>query len=300
MAQSRPRNNKSNHPHKSHRIPLWAILLVVGFFVVALTIRESNVSSETYSTEMSGTGSDSRSEAVHHGVQSYGDLMMVVTNPSLTEQRVDYKGFDVSYNSQMHLPNWVSWELLGSETEGDVTRAKKFVADESVAGCAEDYDYSYSGYDRGHMAPAGDMKWDGQAMAESFYMTNICPQDHALNSGAWGNLEKKCRTWARHDSVLYIVSGPVLTDKLTETIGDNRVSVPKRFFKVILAPYAVPPRAIGFVMNNGKVKGGMQEAAVSVDEVERITGHDFFSTLPDSLEQEVERQCDFHYWSTLR
>ena len=91
MAQSRPRNNKSNHPRKSHRIPLWAILLVVGFFVVALTISESNVSSETSSTEMSGTGSDSRSEVVHHGVQSYGDLMMVVTNPSLTEQRVDYK-----------------------------------------------------------------------------------------------------------------------------------------------------------------------------------------------------------------
>lgn len=289
---SRPK--RSGQRRKSSSIPLWSIFIVVGLFIVGVSIKESHASSESSET-VNVTAQD-----VRHVSASYGDLMRVVTNPSLTEQRVDYKGFDVSFNSDLHLPNWVAWELLAIETEGDVSRAKKFVADESVAGCAEDYDYSYSGYDRGHIAPAGDMKWDEQAMNESFYLTNICPQDHSLNSGAWGNLEKKCRIWARHDSVLVIVSGPVLTDKLRETIGDTRVSVPKRFFKVILAPYANPPRAIGFVMNNGKVKGGMQEAAVSVDEVERITGHDFFSSLPDSIEQEVERQCDFHYWSTLR
>ena len=90
------------------------------------------------------------------------------------------------------------------------------------------------------------------------------------------------------------------TDPIREFIGDTRVAVPKRFFKVILSPNANPVRGIGFIMPNDKVPGGMQVAAVSIDEVERQTGHDFFSALPDDIENEVEQQCDFHYWSTIK
>ena len=93
---------------------------------------------------------------------------------------------------------------------------------------------------------------------------------------------------------------PVLTDTLRDFIGDNRVAVPKRFFKVILSPYTTPVRGIGFIMPNDRVKGGMQATAVSIDEVERITGHDFFSALPDSIELAVEKECDFNSWSNRR
>jgi endonuclease G len=137
-------------------------------------------------------------------------------------------------------------------------------------------------------------------MQACFYLTNMSPQAAALNSGAWKKLEDKCRDWAVRDSAIIIVCGPVLTDRITKTIGDTKVSVPTRYFKVILAPYANPPRAIGFIMNNGKVEGGMQQAAVSVDEVERITGFDFFSELPDDIENEVEAQCNFTLWSRLK
>ena len=113
-------------------------------------------------------------------------------------------------------------------------------------------------------------------------------------------LEEKCRNWARIDSAIVIVAGPVLSDELTETIGSTGIVVPERFFKVILSPYANPPRANGFIMNNGYVEGGMQKAAVSVDSVEKVTGHDFFSQLPDSIEEQVEAECRFHYWSTLK
>ena len=102
------------------------------------------------------------------------------------------------------------------------------------------------------------------------------------------------------DSVLYIVCGPVLTDELTERIGATGVAVPQRFFKVIVAPYADPPRGIGFIMPNGAVKGGMQQAACSIDEVEAITGLDFFAALPDTIENAVERQCNFNQWSNRR
>lgn len=224
-----------------------------------------------------------------------------VTTASGTPEHIkNYLGMNISFNPQAHEPNWVAWELTRKETEGTVDRAKTFLTDESVPGCADPWDYSYSGYDRGHMAPAGDMKWDRQAMKESFYMTNICPQLNSLNSGAWRTLEEKCRVWAQADSAIVIVAGPVLTDELTETIGDSRVVVPKRFFKVVLSPYSNPPRGIGFIMNNGKVAGGMQQAAVSIDEVEKITGHDFFSALPDEVENAVESQCNFNHWSTLR
>lgn len=229
-----------------------------------------------------------------------GNLMEVRTNPNLQSVEKKYKGMDISFNPRYHIPNWVSWELTADETDGDVPRANKFCADPDVEGSAETWDYSYSGYDRGHMAPAGDMKWDKDAMAETFYMTNICPQVKSLNTGTWKRLEEKCRTWAQIEGNLYIVCGPVIDGNPVEYIGDSRVYVPKKFFKVILSPYSSPAMGIGFIVPNGKVKGGMQECAVPIDSVEALTGHDFFASLPDDVENDVESQCNFHYWSTLR
>ncbi|MDE7150948.1 MAG: DNA/RNA non-specific endonuclease [Candidatus Amulumruptor sp.] len=227
-------------------------------------------------------------------------LLQVVTPDSIPSTPVSYTGFNLSFNPKMHIPNWVAWELTADETGGKTPRTNKFVTDPNVPGCAETYDYLYSGYDRGHMAPAADMKWDATAMAESFTLTNICPQAKQLNTGAWRTLEEKCRQWAQADSAIIIISGPILTPAPHEYIGDSRVAVPRSFFKVILSPYARPMRGIAFVMPNGYVKGGMQSAATSIDKVEELTGLDFFSALPDSIEQEVEAQNDFHMWSTLK
>lgn len=247
------------------------------------------------------SASDSKSVASDKHPQSWGNLLAVTTNPdALPEQMVDYTGMSISFNPRWHQPNWVAWELTADETEGTAPRENKFHSDDSVKGCAETYDYNYSGYDRGHMAPAADMKWSDKAMYESFSMANISPQAKPLNTGAWKRLEEKCRVWAQADSAIIIISGPVTTDTPADYIGDTRVAVPKRFFKVILSPWVTPMRGIGFIMANDRVEGGMQAAATSIDEVERITGHDFFASLPDSIEAEVERQNDFHYWSTHR
>lgn len=231
---------------------------------------------------------------------TFDDLLSVRTNPSLRENLLHYKAMDVSFNPQRHIPNWSAWELTAEETRGDVARTNSFSSDPNVEGCAETWDYSYSGYDRGHLAPAGDMKWDKQAMAETFLLTNITPQDKKLNTGAWRTLEEKCRAWARADSAIYIVCGPVPDSKPKETIGDTHVWVPRRFFKVIIAPYASPARGIGFIMPNSQVKGGMQPCAVSIDSVEALTGHDFFHNLPDDLEADLESQCNFNQWSRVK
>ncbi|MCM1077712.1 MAG: DNA/RNA non-specific endonuclease [Bacteroides sp.] len=232
------------------------------------------------------------------GYTAFGDLMDVKTNPTLDEIRKSYVGMDISFNPRYHIPNWVSWELLADETDGTVTRSDRFTADPDIETSAETWDYNYSGYDRGHMAPAGDMRWDKEAMRQTFYMTNICPQAKSLNAGTWKNLEEKCRQWAAIDSAIYIVCGPVIDGNPIEYIGDTRVYVPRQFFKVIISPYANPPRGIGFIMPNEKPEGGMQRCAVPIDSVEAITGHDFFASLPDNLENDLESQCDFPYWST--
>ncbi len=184
--------------------------------------------------------------------------------------------------------------------DGDSERSNRFTTDTAVEGCATSDDYKGSGYDRGHMAPAADMKWSRKAMEESFMMTNICPQLHSLNGGTWKKLEEKCRLKALADSAIIVIAGPVATDEFDEYLGQTGVAVPKRFFKVIASPWVNPPTGIGFVMVNGKVNGGLQATAMTIDEVESITGHDFFSELPDSIEHLIESQCDFNGWSNTK
>ena len=242
----------------------------------------------------------SSDNAVIANNNQFGNLEMVTTPETISSQIVNYEGMILSFNKDLHIPNWVAWELTATEVSGTFPRDDNFRGDDNVIGSAEKWDYSYSGYDRGHMAPAGDMKWSAKAMDESFYMTNMCPQAKSLNTGAWKRLEEKCRQWAEIDSAIIVICGPIVTDPINEYIGDSKVAVPQRFFKVILSPYIENPRGIGFIMPNAKVPGGMQAAAVSIDEVEQVTGYDFFSSLPDEIENAVESQCKFHYWSTLK
>lgn len=276
-------------------------ILIVGIVAVWFTIflRKWEVANEEKARLEQENLQESLLEKNETSYQP-ADLKEVITNPQQAELPVNYKGMNISFNSDKHIPNWVAWELTAEKTYGTTPRYNKFLQDASVDGCPYPWDYSNSGYTRGHMAPAGDMKWDETAMKETFFMTNICPQANSLNAGSWLRLEEKCRQWAEADGRIIIICGPVLTDSIREYIGETGVAVPQRFFKVILSPDATPMRGIAFIMNNGEVEGGMQKAATSIREVERITGHDFFAALPDSIEETVENQTDFPFWSTIR
>lgn len=176
------------------------------------------------------------------------ELLKVGTDGTQAEQIVEYTGFTVSYNAEAHQPNYVAWELTGRETEGRESRDAKWDVDRSVCGTAELSDYRRSGFDRGHMTPAADVKWDAEAMRESHLLTNICPQDHKLNAGAWATLESNCRQWAVRDSAIIIICGPVLSDYMPRTIGpeERKIPVPERFFKVVLSPTPFRPAASDF------------------------------------------------------
>ena len=207
-----------------------------------------------------------------------------------------YKGFTVYFNPKYHIPNCVIYELTAEKVQGSLPRAKNFEADENVVGCAQPSDYQYSGYDRGHMAPAGDMKWDAQAMQESFYMTNICPQVKSLNTGAWNSLEGRVRQWAKRDGALIVATGPILSSSMPTIGGKAGIAVPPKFYKVILAYRANPVRAIAFIYDNEKGGTPLSKHVVSVDDVERATGIDFFASLPDDIEKRVESVSDLKQW----
>lgn len=227
-------------------------------------------------------------------------LRTVIIPDETAEIKKDYTGFMVSFNPEKHQPNYVVWELTADEASAGGARNSKFRPDPDVYGCATLADYRNSGFDRGHMAPAADMKWSEEAMNDSHFLTNMCPQERKLNGGRWATLENKCREWAARDSALIIVCGPVLSDRMPRTIGASRIPVPERFFKVILAPYANPPRGIAFIMPNSPQVDGLRQLATSIDNVEVITGFDFFSALPDTIENMVESTAKYNDWERSR
>ena len=156
-------------------------------------------------------------------------------------------------------------------------------------------DYRGSGWSRGHMCPAGDNKWNEQAMYDTFSLVNVCPQNVNLNSGLWNSIEMDCRRWARKFGDVYIVCEPIYMKREHEMIGNHLIAVPEAFFKVVLCLNGIP-KAIGFIVRN---TDGMKKRDLyynSIDQVERITGMDFFPALPDDIENEVEANASIDDW----
>lgn len=214
------------------------------------------------------------------------------------EQILHRKGYTTSYNSQTKTPNWVAWHLTKAHTYGANQRSNEvFMEDSGVkAPRATDADYYNSRYDRGHMCPAGDNKWDKQAMEQSFLFTNICPQNHGLNKYEWNDLEILCREWAYQYGAVDIVCGPIYEASGSQkTIGKNKVWVPDAFFKVVLCRQG-KAKAIGFVYRNEGKKQPMADAVRSVDEIERLTGIDFFPELDDNTEDKIEKNSKLSDW----
>lgn len=205
-------------------------------------------------------------------------------------QIISRTGFTLSYDADYKTPQWVAWELTDAEVEGTVARDKDFEPDPDVRGAkAYPKDYTNSGYDRGHMAPAADMKWSEQAMSESFYMSNVCPQNRNLNRGDWKDLEETAREWAQLYGRVWIAAGPIYSSKSPERIGTHKVAVPDAFFKVLLTDYPENPRAYGFVFKNEAGSRDLNYYLLTVDEVEELTHMDFFSALPDDVEDAIEK-----------
>lgn len=210
---------------------------------------------------------------------------------------INHLGYSLSYNEKHEQANWVAYELTSSETLKVAERSNDFRPDNTVStGSATNVDYQSSGYDRGHLAPAADMGWSSKSMEESFFYSNMSPQEPSFNRGIWKRLEEKVRQWAVENQAIYVVTGPVLENNLP-TIGPNKVSVPRYYYKVIL-DYTKPDlKGIGFIMPNASSTLPLKNFAVTIDSVERKTGIDFFPALPNEQEQTIEKTLCIDCWS---
>ncbi|MBR4264611.1 MAG: DNA/RNA non-specific endonuclease [Bacteroidales bacterium] len=208
------------------------------------------------------------------------------------------EGYTLCYNEQYRLAQWVAWVLTAQETHGTFDRFKcVFEPDPNVENSADQSDYYSTGYDRGHLVPAGDLEFSEKAMQESFYFSNISPQNPKFNRGIWKRLENLCRKWAVEYDSVFIVCGPVLKKQELSTIGVHKISVPEYFYKVIMrigkdGEYY----AVGFVLPNEDSNAKLSSKAMTVNEVEKITGLDFFYRLPNKIERKMEKSICKECW----
>lgn len=226
--------------------------------------------------------------------QSTNALLGVGIPKGVSNQVLNYQTIRVNFNPSLRIPNCVAYELTAtmvdmSDAPGhEVRKNYNYARDPNVKECPENWEYKGSGYSRGHMAPAMDMRWDKTAMKQCFYMTNMCPQDTKLNNDYWRVLEERVHRWAKRDKRILVFTGPIMGKK-PKMIGKNKqnIAVPEAFFKVLYAPEQ--GRAIAFIYHNEPCPGGIGKYAVTVAEVERRTGLTFSSAIP-------KRQCNISDW----
>ena len=140
-----------------------------------------------------------------------------------------------------------------------------------------------------------DVKNIPGAVDESFFMTNIAPMKLAFYNYIWLKTEELIRLWTAENDGFYVVCGPILADSPFPTIGENNLSVPKRYYKVLYDP--LNQKAIGFIFRNGMSSGTLKSFTVSIDQVEKESGIDLFPSLDDETENRIEANVDYSLWN---
>lgn len=226
--------------------------------------------------------------------QNTNALLAVTIPKGVSNQVLNYQAIRVNFNPSLRIPNCVAYELTATmvamaDAPGhEVRKNYNYARDPNVKSCPENWEYRGSGYSRGHMAPAMDMRWDKTTMAQCFYMTNMCPQETKLNNDHWRVLEERVHRWAKRDKRIMVYTGPIM-GKDPKMIGKDKknIAVPDAFFKVLYAPDQ--GRAIAFIYPNTPCPGGIKKYAVTVAEVERRTGLTFSNAIS-------KHQCKIEDW----
>lgn len=212
------------------------------------------------------------------------------------EQIVTHNHYMLAYSEPHEQAKWVAYVLKKGHLTYDDRKRPYFIEDPKVKSKSADWrNYKNSGYDRGHLCPAGDRRFSEQAYNETFYTSNISPQNRKFNAGIWNELEQKVRYWAKKYGQVYIITGGVLEKGLPE-IGSEDVDVPKAFYKIILKENNNNIEALAFLMPNKDSNKNLQSFLVSIDELERITGIDFLAKLSDTVEQKIESKVEITGW----
>ena len=215
---------------------------------------------------------------------------------STTGSIVEHQHFTLSYNEAFEQAEWVAYVLKKEHLTYDDRKRPYFIEDPKVKSKSADWrNYKGSGYDRGHLCPAGDRRFSEQAYNETFYTSNISPQDRDFNAGVWNRLELHIRQWAKRYGELFVVTGGILEDGLLE-IGEEDVDVPRYYYKIVAKGDVDKLEMIGFIILGEESSKPLQQFVVSVDEIEEMTGIDFFENLPDDVEAKLESKVEKTSW----
>ena len=257
-------------------------------FIVALTSISCKLESQNKAIEKSNTAQ------IEPAIDfNYSNCM-----PSSTyNQIIKHRFYTLSYAEKYEQAEWVAYELNAQSLTNKHYERPFFIKDNLVKTESADWrNYKKSGFDKGHLCPAGDMKFSVDAFEDTFYTSNISPQTHDFNSGIWNTLEEKVRYWAKKYDDIFVITGPVLTSGL-ETIGRENVAVPNYFYKILINKTNSETKVIAFLVPSVDSQKPLYTFVVSVDELEKATGIDFFETLPDALENELEKNSSYKNWS---
>jgi endonuclease G len=215
---------------------------------------------------------------------------------STTGQIITHQFYTLSYHEKYEQAEWVAYELTNNHLTTNNFKRPYFQQDPKVKTQSANYwNYKNSKYNKGHLCPAGDRNFSKEAFDETFYTSNISPQIYEFNAGIWNELEQKVRYWTKKNEKLYIITGGILTSDL-KTIGEEKVAVPNYFYKIILTQQQTKSKAIAFLIPHEKTEKALFKFVVSIDEIEALTGIDFFPTLPTEIENNIEKNSSYLNW----
>ncbi len=262
--------------------PILTVILIVGLFYA-----------EKYVDTQEEAYPDTTNEVVKPSSDEFDTSLLP---SSTTNAVVHHTYFSLSYSEAHEQAEWVAYPLLKSHLSYNEFDRPKFVEDRSVSTKSAHWrSYKNSGYDRGHLCPAGDRRFSYEAYHETFLTSNISPQNHEFNSGVWNYLEKRTRYWAKKKEGVYVITGGVLTLDLA-TIGIEKVAVPKYFYKIVMDASEGDTAAIAFLIPNEPTNKSYRDFVVPIDTIEAATGIDFFPKFSEEQQHALESTVRTNGW----
>lgn len=201
---------------------------------------------------------------------------------------------NIGYEPAKNQAAWVSYQLLAESLGKSHDRNDFAFKPDPEYGKITPNDYTHTGYDRGHLAPAADMDYSKNALESSFYMSNIAPQTPGLNRGKWRALETWCREQFNPEEKIFIITGPIYSQKINSP-KNKKLIIPSHFYKIIIS-IGPSPKVAAFVLENADPENDLWYYLKTIDEIENTTGLDFFEQLPDSLEKKIEGKTYKKAW----
>ena len=265
---------------------LLLVITVIGLYFLEKYVAKNNIKFPTKNNKKYQTNTP----------KSSGEFNGTFLPKSTTGAIVKHNFYTLSYSEPNEQAEWVAYTLQKNHLSKNELDRPYFQIDKKVKTRSADWrNYKNSGYDRGHLCPAGDRRFDYNAFKETFLTSNISPQNHEFNAGIWNRLEQKTRYWAAKYNGVYVITGGVLKPTL-QTIGDEKVSVPNYFYKIIADNTNGKIKTIAFLIPNKPLSNSFYDYVVSIDEIEKQTGIDFFYQLPDAVENKIESSINLKEW----